>query len=160
MLLTSLLSLFLSWRTVFAQDRLYRRAVRLALGSLSVVGTATLTRILASQGRDEQDWTADYRLFSQRTWNPNHLFDVLLPTALGHYPDRGPVVMALDDTRLRKTGKHIVTAGWHRDPLSPVFHTNLQGACVFWPAACCCPCTAKVRVRPAHCRCASPTFRR
>ena len=51
----------------FVQDRLYRRAVRLALGSLSVVGTATLTRILASQGRDEQDWTADYRLFSQRT---------------------------------------------------------------------------------------------
>jgi Transposase DDE domain len=125
-LLTSLLSLFLSWRTVFAQDRLYRRAVRLALGSLSVVGTATLTRILASQGRDEQDWTADYRLFSQRTWNPNHLFDALLPTALGHYPDRGPVVMALDDTRLRKVGKRIATAGWHRDPLSPAFHTNLH----------------------------------
>jgi hypothetical protein len=125
-LLTSLLSLFLSWRTVFVQDRLYRRAVRLALGSLSVVGTATLTRILASQGREEQDWTADYRLFSQRTWNPNHLFDALLPTALGHGPGRGPLVMALDDTRLRKTGKHIVTAGWHRDPLSPAFHTNLQ----------------------------------
>ncbi|HWF46131.1 MAG TPA: hypothetical protein VG168_03925 [Bryobacteraceae bacterium] len=35
------------------------------------------------------------------------------------------VGVAVDDTRLRKTGRSIPQAAWHRDPLSPPFHTNL-----------------------------------
>jgi hypothetical protein len=31
-----------------------------------------------------------------------------------------------DDTRIKKSGKKIQTAGWGRDPLSPPFHVNLQ----------------------------------
>jgi hypothetical protein len=35
-------------------------------------------------------------------------------------------VMAYDDTRLKKTGKKIQGAQYHRDPLSPRFHPNLM----------------------------------
>jgi hypothetical protein len=34
--------------------------------------------------------------------------------------------VAVDDTRLRKTGRSIPQASYHRDPLSPPFHTNLM----------------------------------
>jgi hypothetical protein len=34
--------------------------------------------------------------------------------------------VALDDTRLKKTGKRIPLAFYQRDPLSPPFHVNLQ----------------------------------
>jgi len=40
---------------------------------------------------------------------------------------RGRLVgVAIDDTRLRKTGRAIPQARYHRDPLSPPFHVNLM----------------------------------
>jgi hypothetical protein len=124
-LLTRFLALVSLWRPVFRQERSYRRALRQALGSLTVLGTATLTRILAGLGLDQQDWSAEYRLQARSAWDEQALFDALLPTALAHCPD--PFVpVALDDTRLKKTGQRIPTAFWQRDPLSPPFHVNLQ----------------------------------
>jgi len=38
----------------------------------------------------------------------------------------GWVGVALDDTRLRKTGRSIPQAFYQRDPLSPPFHINLM----------------------------------
>jgi len=35
------------------------------------------------------------------------------------------VGVAVDDTRIRKTGRAIVQVAYHRDPLSPPFHPNL-----------------------------------
>ncbi|HUV97152.1 MAG TPA: hypothetical protein VMV98_06750 [Acidobacteriaceae bacterium] len=34
--------------------------------------------------------------------------------------------MAVDDTRLRKSGRLISGASYQRDPLSPPFHTNFM----------------------------------
>jgi hypothetical protein len=52
-----------------------------------------------------------------------------------------PLVVALDDTPCRKTGKRIRAAKMLRDPLSPPFHTNLcralrflQAVMLVWPA--------------------------
>jgi hypothetical protein len=133
-LLTRFLALVSLWRPVFQQERSFQRAVRQAVGALLVVGSATLTRILASLGRDQQDWSADYKLPARAEWNEQALFDTLLPSALAHCP--GPFVpIALDDTRLRKTGKRIPTAFWQRDPLSPPFRINLQWGLRFLQAS-------------------------
>ena len=40
--------------------------------------------------------------------------------------------VALDDTKLRKTGRKIPGVSWQRDPLSPPFHVNLCMVCAFW----------------------------
>jgi hypothetical protein len=108
--------------------------VRQAVGALLVVGSATLTRILASLGRDQQDWSADYKLHARAAWNEQDLFDALLPSALAHCPGRF-VPVALDDTRLKKTGQRIPTAFWQRDPLSPPFRINLQWGLRFLQAS-------------------------
>jgi hypothetical protein len=133
-LLTRFLALLLLWRPVFRQERSFRRALRQALGSLIVLGTATLTRILASFGLDQQDWSADYKLYARADWEEQALFDTLLPAALVHCPGRF-VPVALDDTRLRKTGKRLPTACWQRDPLSPPFHMNLPWGLRFLQAS-------------------------
>ena len=36
-----------------------------------------------------------------------------------------PLVAAMDDSLLRKTGRKVHGAKYQRDPLSPAFHTNL-----------------------------------
>jgi hypothetical protein len=144
-LLTRFLALLSLWRPIFRQERSYRRAVRQALGSLTVLGTATLTRILASLGLDQQDWSAEYRLQARSEWDEQALFDALLPTALAHCP--GPFVpVALDDTRLKKTGKRIPTAFYQRDPLSPPFHVNLQWGLRFLQASLLLPLYRKHKV--------------
>jgi hypothetical protein len=133
-LLIRFLALLSLWRPVFRQERSFQRAVRQAVGSLLVVGSATLTRILAGLGRDQQDWSADYKLHARADWEEQGLFDALLPSALAHCPGRF-VPVALDDTRLRKTGKRIPTAFWQRDPLSPPFRVNLQWGLRFLQAS-------------------------
>jgi hypothetical protein len=133
-LLTRFLALLSLWRPIFQQERSLQRAVRQAVGALLVVGSATLTRILASLGLDQQDWSAEYKLHARAPWNEQNLFDALLPSALAYCPGSF-VPIALDDTRLRKTGKRIPTAFWQRDPLSPPFRVNLQWGLRFLQAS-------------------------
>jgi len=125
LLLQAFLTLTQSWRTVFCQRRLLLRAQHQALGALLVLGRATLSRILWTNGREQCSWSADYFLHSRAKWDPQQLFAPLLKEALRYC--RGPLIgVAVDDTRIRKTGRTIVQAAYHRDPLSPPFHTNLM----------------------------------
>ncbi|MDQ3175268.1 MAG: transposase [Acidobacteriota bacterium] len=125
MLLTQLHSLLdQGWRLAFPQARTHERAVEHAIASLCVLGRRTISRSLGALGRSDCDWSADYKMFSRSRWQPERLFDPVIDEFLERYP-KGPVVAAIDDTKLRKTGKKIPGAGWHRDPLSPPFHVNL-----------------------------------
>jgi hypothetical protein len=63
-------------------------------------------------------------LFSRSCWQPEQLFSPVIDEYLERYP-KGPLVAAIDDTKLHKTGKKIKGASWQRDPLSPPFHVNL-----------------------------------
>jgi hypothetical protein len=123
-LLETWLGLVRPWRAVFPQERTTRRAVRQALGSLLCVGRRTLTRILWASGREQAPWAAEYFLHSRTPWEPQRLFDPILSKALPLCPGR-LVGVAVDDTRLHKTGQCIQQAFVQRDPLSPPFHTNL-----------------------------------
>ena len=83
-----------------------------------------MTRIIWTNGDQDQSWSADYFLHSRCQWEPQQLFRPILQRALDYCPQR-LVGVALDDTRLRKTGRCIPQAFYQRDPLSPPFHVNL-----------------------------------
>lgn len=125
MLLCTFLAILEGWCPAFAQRRSHRRAVRQALGVLTSFGRRTLSRALCALGQQQRDWSADYRLHARSAWEPKHLFQSVLEQALplcrGRY-----VAAAIDDTRLHKTGRHIQTAFYQRDPLSPKFRFNLM----------------------------------
>jgi hypothetical protein len=112
-----------SFSEVFAQERTRKRAVELALGWLCSLGRRTVSRSICAIGRQNQDWSADYKLYSRSTWEMKNLFDPVFEEHAQSHP-HNPIVMALDDTKLHKSGKKIKTASWQRDPLSPPFHTN------------------------------------
>jgi hypothetical protein len=124
MLLTHFLEIVADWRPVFPQQRSFQRAVRQALGSLVCLGRRCLTRILWTWGGQQRSWSAEYFLHSRCQWDPQALFAPILRRALPHC--RGRLIgVAIDDTRLRKTGRSISQAFYQRDPLSPPFHVNL-----------------------------------
>jgi hypothetical protein len=123
-LLTAFLSIVQDWRGVFPQQRTFQRGVRQALGSLVCLGRRCLTRIIWTNGGQNRSWSAEYFLHSRCPWEPQQLFQPILQRALAFCPQR-LVGVALDDTRLRKTGRTIPQAFYQRDPLSPPFHLNL-----------------------------------
>ena len=110
---------------VFAQGRTYRRAAILGISQLACLGTHTVTGLISTAGRQHEDWTADYRFFSQDRWDPQRPFDSVVEGVLGFVAPGAPFVAAMDDTLLRKTGTKIPDVAYRRDPLSPAFHTNL-----------------------------------
>jgi hypothetical protein len=123
-LLTAFLSIVEDWQDVFPQQRTYQRAVRQALGSLICLGRRCLSRIIWTNGGQHRSWSAEYFLHSRCTWEPQQLFQPILKRALAYCPQR-LVGVAIDDTKLRKTGRSIQQAFYQRDPLSPPFHVNL-----------------------------------
>jgi hypothetical protein len=123
-LLAAFVSIVEDWQGVFPQQRTYQRAVRQALGSLTCLGRRCLSRIIWTNGGQHRSWSAEYFLHSRCQWEPQQLFQPILKRALAYFPQ--PLVgVAIDDTKLRKTGRSIQQAFYQRDPLSPPFHVNL-----------------------------------
>jgi hypothetical protein len=123
-LLAPFLEIADGWRDVFPQSRTFRRAVRQALGSLVCVGRRCVSRIIWTNGGQHRSWSAEYFLHSRCEWQPQELFRPILERALAYCPGK-LVGVAVDDTRLPKTGRCIQQAFYQRDPLSPPFHVNL-----------------------------------
>jgi hypothetical protein len=133
-LLGTFLDIVAPWRDVFPQRRSYRRAVRQAVGSLVCLGRRCLTRIIWASGGQDRSWSAEYFLHSRCHWDPQALFQAILTRARSLC--RGRLVgVAVDDTRVHKTGRCIPQAAYHRDPLSPPFHVNLIRAVRFLQAS-------------------------
>lgn len=113
-----------SWKSVFAQHRTLQRALRSGIGNLVAIGRRTITNSIQVRNPSECDWSADYKVFSRSPWSETDLFDAALTVFLDRYPGRN-VPVALDDTKVRKSGRRIPHAAWQRDPLSPPFQANL-----------------------------------
>lgn len=125
MLLSHWLDIVAGWQPAFVQNRLWRRAVAQALGTLTAMGRRTLSRAICALSHQHEDWSAEYRLHARAAWDPHQLFQPILRRALPWCKGRY-LAVAIDDTRIRKTGRKIPTAFYQRDPLSPKFRFNLM----------------------------------
>jgi hypothetical protein len=96
-------------------------------GWLLCIGKHTVTGVMRGAGVADEDVSAFHRFFSRGAWDPQQVGIVVLRLALRLVRGDAPVMMTLDDTLARHTGKHIASAGMHRDPLlstgrKPYFH--------------------------------------
>jgi len=108
---------------VFPQRRTVRRATNLMLSGLLCVGRKWVTRLLSVQGREQEDWSADYKLFSRSKWKAWKLYQPVVRESLKYFGD-GPIVLAGDETRTPRGGRRVKRSRWTRDPMSPPFHVN------------------------------------
>jgi hypothetical protein len=109
-----------------ADPRPRRKFVQLGLGLLCAQKPKTITSALEWLGQRQEDWSADYRLFSQAQWQSQRAFAPVFTQALSH-PSYGSqrVYLGQDDTLLRKASRKIPGTSYARDPLSPPFQVNL-----------------------------------
>lgn len=99
-----------------------QRLVEHVLAQLVCLGSHTITGILSVCGHQFKDWTADYRMYGRERVDPQCLFAVSRAQLCA--AENGPLVTAMDDTRIRKTGRKVFGAKYTRDPLGPPFHVN------------------------------------
>jgi hypothetical protein len=64
-------------------------------------------------------------MYSSERVNPQKLFGPVRQSLTGRLGPREPLVVALDDTRLRKSGRKVHGVKYTRDPMGPPFHVNL-----------------------------------
>ena len=137
-LLQALVYLINLWRPAFCKEEAFARAKEHAIGGLCAFGRRTVTNLAIFLGRDKTVPSSDYKLYSSRKWKPQDLFDPLFAEALKHVPGRY-IVVAADDTKIRKTGKKILQCRWGADPMGPPFQTNLIWSLRFLQFACVIP---------------------
>jgi hypothetical protein len=81
-------------------------------------GRRVVTRILrAGDGLEVKSFSCYHRFFSRARWSPDQIGRVMLGLVLKFLPPNAPIIVAVDDTLNRKTGRHIWAAGMHHDPL-------------------------------------------
>ena len=96
------------------------------LAQLVCLGRHTLSALLSTNGQLHRDWSADYRLYAHQRIEPAELFGSSRRGAQQKLAPDQAMVVAMDDSILRKSGRKIPGVGDRRDPLSPPFH--LPGA--------------------------------
>lgn len=116
-------SMMNEWNDVFKQNRVKLRAIRLALCMLLNPSRNTITQSLVFGGLEGLDWSSDYKLLSRSKWNPDGLFKPVIEETVSYFPNNY-ICLAVDDTKIKKTGTKIPFAQYYRDPLSPRFHAN------------------------------------
>jgi hypothetical protein len=78
----------------------------------------TVTGVLRASGAvGKKHHTSFHRFFRQARWNLDAVGLCLLKLVIKFLPADEPVVLAVDDTLGRHTGKHIRAASMHHDPL-------------------------------------------
>ena len=92
------------------------------MAQLACLGTHTITGLLTTCGKQFGDWSADYRLYERSRVVPEQLFEPVRHALCQN--QQGPVVMAMDDTRLKKTGTKVHGVKYMRDPMGPAFRVN------------------------------------
>jgi hypothetical protein len=102
------------------------RVVCHLLSALVCLGRHTVTGHLATAGRQFTDWSADFRLYSRERLDSRALFGPLLRELSGQLAPAAPVVVALDDTVLKKTSRRTPGVSYLADRQGPKFHLNLQ----------------------------------
>lgn len=81
--------------------------------------------MIAASGCDQRDWSADYRVFSRGRFDERVLFDAVDERLRAQLPAEVPLVLSIDDTKLRKSSLRIPGVSYQRDPMSPPFRHNL-----------------------------------
>lgn len=109
----------------FSSEESAARGRRHLLSHLLCFGRHTITGLLRNQDRTQQDWTADYRFYSEDRFDEDQFFNQVRSEIEKCSQAEAPLVVAMDDSILRKTGRKIFGSRYQRDPMSPPFHVNL-----------------------------------
>lgn len=127
-LLKHLFELIQKHRVIFKQERVYQRIFALVLAELFVFARHTITQMMMTLGMVDQDWSAMYRLFSQRRFKYEQAREVLFRETLEHIGRDEILVLAGDGTQTPRSSRKLEGSGWLRNMRTPAFMVGIHAA--------------------------------
>jgi hypothetical protein len=109
----------------FGQNRIFDLFKSHVVANLEIAGRHTISNAICLIGREQEDWSRDYRLFSTYQWDVKGCMNTVLKLGLEHLPPLPFVPIAVDLTHKRKHGRKIPKASYQLDPLSPPFQRGI-----------------------------------
>jgi DDE superfamily endonuclease len=136
--LTELFKIIEGHRSVFKQERTFRRVVLMCIGMICALAAHTVTQGIAAVGCGRQSWSAWYRLFGGKRFSEAELSKKLFEQVLESAPRDGLFVIGNDATHIQRSSKTMPGTGWARAMGTAVFMRGLARAqrfvtCVWFP---------------------------
>jgi hypothetical protein len=100
-------SLFNQCHPAFSNHESWVRCRELMYGELTCLGRHTVTVMLAASGNQFVDWSGAYRMFSKQRVDVSRIMNVVQSNVLQETDCLPYIVAHMDDTVIKKTGKHI-----------------------------------------------------
>ena len=99
-------------------DRVWYHAQELMIGAILSPGKRTVSAALRVMGRsEERHFTNYHRVLNRVKWNSLQGSRILLGLLLAMFPSPGAIVLGVDETIERRSGKKIKHVGCYRDPV-------------------------------------------
>lgn len=128
-LVKDMLEIMEASRAGFGQERVFRRAVMLALAEILTFGQHHITDLLRSVGLTEEDWSAWYRLLQQpQRFDEAALGKVLVEQTAQQVGPNEPYVVGIDTTSVPRTSARLEGSGWHKCPRNPPWRVGIHRA--------------------------------
>lgn len=117
--------LYLKSRLACSNERNFQLLFQHSLSNLLCLGRHTITGLICTRGFQFNDWRREYQFYSQNKFNADKIFEQVRLDICQRQSISDPLVVAMDDSILRKTGTKIPGVAYRKDPLGPKFHINL-----------------------------------
>ncbi len=114
---SSFFELLASFRPVFRKP-VYENFVLLAIGAVLNFGRQTVCQLLrVFPGPVAKSWSCYHHFLSSANWSALKLAKILCSLILDQIAERDPILLIVDDTLIRRWGKHVYQISVHRDPV-------------------------------------------
>jgi hypothetical protein len=128
-LVKEMLDIMAASRQGFGQERVYVRAVLLALAEIMSFGQHHITDLLRSVGLTQEDWSAWYRLLQEPTrMNEERLAQALVKQTQQHPGADGVYVVGVDSTTVPRSSQRMEGTSWHKCPRNPAWRVGIHRA--------------------------------
>lgn len=125
-LLTELMILLNKCKGIYRQERVFNRALALVMAELFAFGRHTITQLLLTLGLVDEDWSAWYRLFSEKRFDEEETARVMLTEMLAEVEAGEAFVVGADGFHVPRCSQTMPGTGWMRGLKTAKFKPGIQ----------------------------------
>ena len=125
-LIVELMSLLEKCEPAIGQKRVFNRVLALVMAEIFAFGRHTVTQLLLTLGLTDEDWSAWYRIFSEKRFEEEAASAVLLKEMIAEVPEREPFVVGEDGFPVPRCSLKMPGSGWMRGLQTAKFKPGIQ----------------------------------
>ena len=125
-ILRELVELLEKCRETYDQERVFHRAMALVMAEIFAFGRHTITQMMLTLGLVDEDWSAWYRIYSEKRFKEEETAQVMLSEMLTEVDERESFVVGADGFHIPRCSRKMPGTGWMRGLKTARFKAGIQ----------------------------------